>query len=86
MNNLHFNLCYYEPIDWAIRNGVSVFDPGMGSAHKIRRGFRAISTSSYHRFADKRMQLIMQMNISRINDYERSHIEQLNQSLPFARK
>lgn len=86
VNNLHFNLCYYEPIDWALHNGVSVFDPGMGSSHKIRRGFRAVSVESLHHFADDRMQLVMKMNIDRINDYERAHIDELNLHLPFARK
>ena len=26
-DNLYFNICYYEPIDWAIRKGVKYFDP-----------------------------------------------------------
>jgi len=86
VNNLHFNLCYYEPIDWAIRNGVSQFDPGMGSSHKIRRGFRAIATHSLHKFADRRMQLVMQMNIDKVNAYEQSTIDYLNERLPFAQR
>jgi predicted N-acyltransferase len=86
VNNLHFNLCYYEPIDWAIRKGVTVFDQGLGSSNKIRRGFRAISTASLHSFADERMRTVMQMNIGRINDYEQAHIDELNNHLPFARR
>jgi uncharacterized protein len=86
VNNLHFNLCYYEPIDWAIRNKVSEFDPGMGSAHKIRRGFQAVSTSSLHHFYDGRMQTVMQMNIDRVNEYEQTSIDELNAGLPFARR
>ncbi len=84
--NLHFNLCYYEPIRWAIEHGVRTFDPGMGSSHKVRRGFRAVATHSLHRFFDERMQLVMKMNIDRINRYEQMHIEHLNDHLPFAQR
>ena len=84
VSNLHFNLCYYEPIDWAIRNGVESFDPGMGSSHKVRRGFKAVATSSLHSFADERMQLVMRLNIDRVNRYEQAHIDELNTLLPFA--
>ena len=38
-NNLHFSACYYEPIEWAIANGIQTFDPGAGGRHKRRRGF-----------------------------------------------
>jgi len=86
VDNLHFNLCYYEPIDWGIRNRIAEFDPGMGSAHKIRRGFRAVSTSSLHHFYDERMQRVMQMNIDRVNEYEQAHIDELNAQLPFAQR
>ncbi|HUX21175.1 MAG TPA: GNAT family N-acetyltransferase, partial [Spirochaetia bacterium] len=40
-DNLHFNTCYYGPIEWAIEHGVKAFDPGAGSPHKLRRGFEA---------------------------------------------
>jgi predicted N-acyltransferase len=86
VSNLHFDLCYYEPIDWAIRHAVREFDPGMGSSHKIRRGFRAVATTSLHHFYDERMQLVMRMNIDRINDHEQAHIDDLNTHLPFAQR
>ncbi len=86
VSNLHFNLCYYEPIRWGIERGVQRFDPGMGSSHKVRRGFAAVSTSSLHRFADRRMQMVMDMNIDKINRYEQAHIESLNTHLPFAQR
>ncbi len=83
---LHFELCYYAPITWGIENGYKSFDPGMGSSHKLRRGFRAVSNYSLHRFADKRMQAIMEGNIERINEMEQSRIETMNELVPFAKK
>jgi hypothetical protein len=86
INNLHFNLCYYEPIRWGIEHGVQSFDPGMGSSHKVRRGFKAVATHSMHHFRDQRMQMVMKMNIDKINRYEQMHIEHLNDNVPFARR
>lgn len=81
-DNLHFNVCYYEPIAWAIERGVKHFDPGMGSSHKIRRGFRAVANYSHHYFLDERMQAIFRANIDRINSYEEENIRLLNANLP----
>ncbi len=55
VNSLHFNACYYVPIEWAIANHIHRFDPGAGGGHKIRRGFEAVSSYSLHRFYDSRL-------------------------------
>lgn len=86
IDNLHFNLCYYEPIRWGIEHGVKRFDPGMGSSHKVRRGFQAVAIDSLHHFVDQRMQTVMEMNIERINSYEQAHIDELNRRVPFANR
>ena len=83
IDSLHFNVCYYSPIEWAIKHGVKQFDPGAGSPHKIRRGFRAVPNFSLHRFYDQRMNQVMSVNIDRINRREQQHIDELNEGLPF---
>jgi predicted N-acyltransferase len=83
---LHFNVCYYSPIEWAIANGIRQFDPGMGGYHKIRRGFTAVDNFSLHRFFDWRLEQIMKVHIEEINRLEQEHIDELNAALPFARK
>lgn len=85
VNALHFNTCYYTPIEWAIDVGIRRFDPGAGSTHKLRRGFRAVSNTSLHRFYDPRLSRILQQNIGRINIMEQEQVDGLNASLPFAR-
>ena len=82
---LHFNACYYRPIEWAIENGIRIFDPGIGGEHKIRRGFEAVPNLSYHRFSDRRMQEVLRLNIERINDMERANIDAINSERPIAR-
>jgi predicted N-acyltransferase len=84
VNSLHFNTCYYTPIEWAIANGIHRFDPGAGGAHKIRRGFTAVSNHSLHRFYDPGLQRIMQTHIDEINRLEQEQIDALNHEMPFA--
>jgi predicted N-acyltransferase len=85
-NALHFNACYYRPIEWAIENRIRIFDPGIGGEHKIRRGFEAVTNESYHRFADGRMQEVLRLNIGRINAMEQANIDAINRDRPMARR
>ena len=45
---LHFEVCYYQGIEFAIERGLSVFEPGAQGEHKISRGFLPVKTHSYH--------------------------------------
>ena len=83
VNALHFNLCYYEPLEWAIRHRIRLFDPGMGSPHKIKRGFQAVANYSLHKLYDAELNALMAYNIDDINRNTARHLEQLNQELPF---
>ncbi|MFW6324743.1 MAG: GNAT family N-acetyltransferase [Desulfovibrionales bacterium] len=85
IRNLHFNVCYYEPIAWAIENQILRFDPGMGGRHKARRGFTAEPNYSLHRFCDMRMRAVMNAHMDMINELEQEEIENLNAELPFKR-
>jgi predicted N-acyltransferase len=82
--SLHFDACYYAPIEWAINNRIQRFDPGAGGAHKIRRGFTAVPNYSLHRFYDSRLLQIMQVHIDDINRLEMEQIDALNRELPLA--
>lgn len=86
VKDLHFNMCFYAPIQWAIENGVSTFDPGAGSTHKIYRGFKAVSNISLHRFYDPRLKQIFQHLIDEVNQMENANIKALNRRLPFANR
>ena len=86
VNSLHFNACYYAPIEWAIANDINRFDPGAGGVHKIRRGFEAVSSYSLHRFYDSRLAGDMQTHIDEINRLEQEQIDNLNYELPFAQR
>jgi len=47
-NNLHFELCYYQGIEFCIANDIASFNPGAQGEHKIKRGFEPVITYSYH--------------------------------------
>ena len=47
-NNLHFESCYYQGIDYCIREGLEYFDPGAQGEHKLARGFLPTQTWSGH--------------------------------------
>jgi predicted N-acyltransferase len=85
INHLHFNACYYSPIEWAIENGIRRFDPGAGSRHKLRRGFEAIANHSLHRFYDPRLVQVLEMHIDEINTLEQHQIDELNAALPISK-
>uniref|UniRef100_UPI003563B5DA GNAT family N-acetyltransferase n=1 Tax=Sandarakinorhabdus sp. TaxID=1916663 RepID=UPI003563B5DA len=45
---LHFELCYYQAIEWAINNGRSRVEAGAQGAHKLARGYRPTPVISAH--------------------------------------
>ncbi|MGH1484700.1 MAG: GNAT family N-acetyltransferase [Cellvibrionaceae bacterium] len=51
-DQLHFEACYYQGIEYAIRHQLKRFDPGAQGEHKIQRGFTPIKTYSYHWIAN----------------------------------
>jgi predicted N-acyltransferase len=83
---LHFEACYYQAIEYAIRHGLARVEAGAQGEHKIQRGFRPVKTYSNHWIADPGFsQAIADFTVE-----ERAHIEQYLQQttaqLPFKTK
>ena len=51
---LHFEVCYYQGIDYCLRHGLARFEPGAQGEHKLARGFLPTRTDSFHYVADTR--------------------------------
>jgi predicted N-acyltransferase len=71
-NNLHFELCYYQTIEYCIKHGLKCLDAGAQGEHKISRGFVPVKTWSAHwirniQFCNAVKQFLLQ---------ERKYIEQ----------
>jgi len=83
IEGLHFELCYYLPLEYALARGIRSFDPGMGSPHKARRGFRSYAASSLHLPFDPRVRALMEAYLPSLGEEARREIEALNAELPY---
>lgn len=45
---LHFELCYYQAIEWAITHGLATVQAGAQGEHKLVRGYEPVRTYSAH--------------------------------------
>jgi predicted N-acyltransferase len=52
VDSLHFEVCYYQGIEYAIRHNLRWFDPGTQGEHKLIRGFAPVLTHSLHWLAE----------------------------------
>ena len=81
--NLHFELCYYRPIEYALERGITTFDPGMGSPHKARRGFRSSLAPSFHRVFNRRLAGFLASVLPDLSRAEAEEAAALNEDLPY---
>lgn len=49
---LHFELCYYQAMDWAISHGLGRVEAGAQGEHKLARGYLPVTTHSLHWMRD----------------------------------
>jgi len=47
-HSVHFETCYYQAIEWCIKNGYQYFEAGAQGEHKLARGLEPITTYSAH--------------------------------------
>jgi predicted N-acyltransferase len=52
---LHFEVCYYQAIDFAIARGLKRVEAGAQGEHKLARGYMPATTYSAHDIADPRL-------------------------------
>ena len=64
-HSLHFETCYYQGIEWCIREGLQCFDAGAQGEHKLARGFEPVRTRSAHWLADPRLHKAVAQSLAR---------------------
>jgi predicted N-acyltransferase len=73
---LHFELCYYQGIDYCIEQRLARFEPGAQGEHKVSRGFMPRPTWSYHWIADRELRAAIHRFLERealgMDDYMRA--------------
>ena len=82
-NNLHFELCYYQGIEFCIENKLRLFHPGTQGEHKISRGFEAQLTTSYHWIKHAGFKPAIKAFCQQEQQQMRSYQLQCQQLLPF---
>lgn len=50
---LHFEVCYYRAIDYAITHGIGRVEAGAQGGHKLARGYMPVTTHSLHWIGDE---------------------------------
>ncbi|MEM7539540.1 MAG: GNAT family N-acetyltransferase [Chloroflexota bacterium] len=82
-DQLHFETCYYQGIDYCIANNLYHFDSGAQGEHKIQRGFEPIETYSYHWVAHPQFRDAIANFVENEQDHVREYIEEAQEFLPF---
>jgi len=80
---LHFECCYYQGIDYCIKNKLQKFDPGVQGEHKIKRGFSPTETYSAHWIADERFREAIEDFVNKEERHINYYLEDAKKLLPF---
>lgn len=82
-DNLHFETCYYQGIDYCIEQGLQRFEPGAQGTHKISRGFLPTKTHSAHWIAHPQFDKIIREHVQQETQMMLAECEELMQRSPF---
>lgn len=80
---LHFEVCYYQGIEFCIANNLSRFDPGAQGEHKIQRGFTPVTTYSSHFISDQHLRHAVADFTKREQHANQQYLRDANDLLPF---
>ena len=83
VENLHFELCYYQGIDFCIENNLKLFEAGAQGEHKIARGFRPVRTFSAHKIKHPGFKTAIAGFIESEKKHIAQSIKELSTYLPF---
>ncbi|MGH8398172.1 MAG: GNAT family N-acetyltransferase [Gammaproteobacteria bacterium] len=82
-HSLHFETCYYQWIDFCIREGVQHFNPGTQGEHKLSRGFEPTATYSLHWVAEPTFRKPIADFLTQETRLVDAYIKEAGQHLPF---
>jgi predicted N-acyltransferase len=82
--SLHFELCYYQGIDYCLRLGLRCFEPGTQGVHKLARGFLPVQTHSRHYLADPQFRAAVRLALARESALHETRGRELLEHSPFA--
>jgi hypothetical protein len=80
---LHFELCYYQAIDYAIQNELARVEAGAQGEHKLMRGYLPATTYSAHFIANPGLRRAVAEYLARERAYVAAAREDLAAAAPF---
>lgn len=83
VSNLHFELCYYQGIEFCIERGLEVFEAGAQGEHKIGRGFKPVLTFSAHKIKNPGFHEAIKKYVDNEREQIKNIIPKLEEKLPF---
>lgn len=82
-HSLHFETCYYQGIDYCIREGLEYFNPGTQGEHKLARGFEPTVTWSVHYLSDRLFRQAIDDFLRRETRMMQAYLRDAHAHLPF---
>ncbi len=80
---LHFELCYYQAIEFACERGLSRVEAGAQGEHKLARGYEPVPTYSAHQIADPRLARAVREFLVHEREQVEEQIEDYAEHVPF---
>lgn len=82
-NGLHFELCYYQLIEYCIEQGIERFEAGAQGEHKLSRGFLPTTTWSAHWLAHPEFSKVIAEFLQHEQKGIQDYIDVLDEHSPF---
>ncbi len=80
---LHFECCYYQMIEFAIEQGLQVFEGGAQGAHKLARGLDVVRTHSAHWLRVPAMHAAVRRHVERERESLAATVDELDEHRAF---
>ena len=80
---LHFEACYYQPLQWCIEHGFQRFEGGAQGEHKMARALMPVKTSSAHWLAQPEFADAVERFLAREGAGIENYMTDLSQRSPF---
>ncbi len=82
---LHFEACYYQPLQWCIDHGVQRFEGGAQGEHKMARALMPVKTTSAHWLAHPAFADAVERFLEREGEGIAGYMQDLERRTPFQR-
>ena len=81
--NLHFELCYYQAIEYAIKNNIQIVEAGAQGEHKLQRGYMPEKTWSAHYIKNQEFSLAIEKFLNHETEILSKYKKNLEEFAPY---